>query len=264
MTAAPGFAVAQDQALPEQFVTSGVVRVGIQNQYAPLNYIDPTSKEFTGFNVDLFAALGEQMGVKMELVVASFPDLIPGLASSRFDLIGAGMTDNATRRETLTFVDYLTSGAVLMTTKDAAADLPTAASICGSTIAHARIVASFGQILERFNQNVCPADAPIKVVTDDLPVQLGLAQGRYQAALVSQELYLYLNTSQPDKFAQIGDVIEPTFLGIAFTKGDDELRDALKQGMQTLIDNGRYGEILSKYGMTDMGVEHLTVDATGR
>lgn len=239
---------------------SSVVKVGIQNQYAPLNYVDPDTKEFTGFNVDLFEALSTKMGIEMELVVASFPDLVPGLDTARFDLIGAGLTDTPSRRETLSFIDYLANGAVLITTKEQQAAFTNVADVCGHSVAHSRIVASYGQMLERFNQSTCSSSVPAEVVTDDLPVQLGLAQGRYETALIAQELYLYLEKSQPGKYVQIGDVLEPTRLGIAFRKEDTQLRDAIKDGLQDLVDSGQYAEILEKYGMSAMAVDTMLVD----
>lgn len=258
-----GASFAQEAPLPEKYKTAGVVRVGIQNQYPPFNYIDPKTKDVIGLNVDLFAALAEKMGVRMEIVIASFPDLFPGLASDRFDLIGAGITDNATRRETLTFADYLKSGPVVMTSAAKADQFKSLDDLCGHSSAHVRFVALFGQVLKGLSDQTCVANGkpPIDVVTDDLPVQLGLAQDRYETAMVAQELFLYLRSTEPDSYVQIGEVVMPSLFGIAFRKEDTDLRNAIGAGIQALIDDGTYRKILDKYGLADMALDKVVYDA---
>ncbi|MDQ0133827.1 polar amino acid transport system substrate-binding protein [Neorhizobium galegae] len=249
-------------SLPEKY-QSKAVRVGLQNQYAPFNYIDPKTKELTGLSVDLFAALEKKMGVKMEVVIATFPDLFPGLQAGRFDLIGAGIADNAKRRETLTFADYLRSGYVMMTTSDKTSSVKSWDDLCGKSVAYIRFVALLGDVLKGINEKTCVAKAktPITIVTDDLPVQLGLSQNRYEAAMIAQELYLYLQSTQAGSYAQIGDVVNASLFGIAFQKPDTELRDAIGAGIQSLIDDGTYGKLLDKYGLKAMSLEKVTFDA---
>lgn len=250
-------------SLPEKYQNSKVVRVGLQNHYAPFNYVDPKTKELTGLNVDLFAALEKKMGVKMEVVVATFPDLFPGLQSNRFDLIGAGITDNSKRRETLTFADYLKSGFVMMTSADKIDRVKSWDDLCGKSAAYVRFVALLGDFLKDINEKSCVSKgkAPITIVTDDLPVQLGLSQNRYEAAMIAQELYLYLQSTQPGSYAQVGDVVNASLFGIAFQKADTELRDAIGAGIQSLIDDGTYGKLLEKYGLKAMSLEKVSFDA---
>jgi polar amino acid transport system substrate-binding protein len=250
-------------SLPERYQNSKVIRVGLQNQYAPFNYIDPKTKELTGLSVDLFAALEKKMGVKMEVVIATFPDLFPGLQANRFDLIGAGIADNSKRRETLTFADHLKAGFAMMTSADKASRVKSWDDLCGKTVAYVRFIALLGDLLNGINEKTCVSKdkPPITIVTDDLPVQLGLRQNRYEAAMIAQELYLYLEKTQPGSYIQIGDIVNASLFGIAFQKNDTELRDAIGAGIQSLIDDGTYGKLLDKYGLKAMSVDKVTFDA---
>lgn len=56
-----------------------------------------------GFNVDLATAIGERMGVEMEIVATQFSGLLPALAAGTYDFIVAPTTITAERAESILF-----------------------------------------------------------------------------------------------------------------------------------------------------------------
>jgi len=106
--------------------------------------------------------------------------------------------------------------------------------LCGNSSAHVRFVALFGQVLKGLSDQTCVANGkpPIEVVTDDLPVQLGLAQDRYERRWSRKNLFLYLRSTEPDSYVQIGEVVLPSLFGIAFRKEDTDLRNAIGAGIR--------------------------------
>src|SRR5207247_4076391 len=71
-----------------------------------------------GFNIDLLAAIGAQLGRKIELVPAEFSAIVPGLLAKRFDLSGAPVTATAERAKTLLFTEgYLDTDYQFVTRK---------------------------------------------------------------------------------------------------------------------------------------------------
>ncbi len=79
--------------------------------------------------------------------------------------------------------------------------------------------------------------------------------------MVAQELFLYLRSTEPDSYVQIGEVVMPSLFGIAFRKEDTDLRNAIGAGIQALIDDGTYRKILDKYGLADMALDKVVYDA---
>ena len=73
-----------------QMKANGVLRIGTETAFAPFDFIDSSGKH-VGFNLDLFAARGKDLGVKVTYTLLPFEGLLPGLEARRFDLIGLSL-----------------------------------------------------------------------------------------------------------------------------------------------------------------------------
>lgn len=56
---------------------AGTLKVGTETAFAPFDYID--AGEHTGLNVDLFAEIGKELGVKIEWVALPWDGVFPAL-----------------------------------------------------------------------------------------------------------------------------------------------------------------------------------------
>ena len=255
-------AASQEVSLPEKYKSSGALKVGLQNQFPPMNYVDPNTKEFVGFNIDLWKALEPKLGVKAEFVVDAFPSLFPALDTGRSDVMATGVFDSAERRQKYTFVDYLTSGPVFATSTARAETIKQLSDICGKSVGYRRAIASFGKVLEEFNRDECVAKGlpEVKIVSDEMAPQMGLSQNRFEVGLLALEGFLYLQDTQKDTLVQIGEPLRDWLFGIAFKKDDTELRDAVAAALAALIKDGTYGQMLAKYNLTPMAVSDVEID----
>ncbi|MEU0344441.1 transporter substrate-binding domain-containing protein, partial [Streptomyces bobili] len=84
--------------LPKAIRDKGVIKVGSDIAYAPVEFKDSSGKT-AGIDPDVAAAMGEQLGVKFEFENATFDTLIGGLASKRYDIAMSAMTDTKDRQE---------------------------------------------------------------------------------------------------------------------------------------------------------------------
>ena len=55
-------------------------------------------------------ALGAVMGLKVNMVNATFDTIIPGLAAGKYDVGASSFTDTKERQKTVDFVTYFTAG----------------------------------------------------------------------------------------------------------------------------------------------------------
>ncbi|MCZ9341639.1 transporter substrate-binding domain-containing protein, partial [Streptomyces sp. TRM76130] len=107
--------------LPQAIRDKGVIKVGSDIAYAPVEFKDDSGKT-VGIDPDLAEAMGEQLGVTFEFENATFDTLIGGLAAKRYDIAMSAMTDTKERQEGIDadtgkkvgtgvdFVDYFTAG----------------------------------------------------------------------------------------------------------------------------------------------------------
>ena len=70
---------AQAQQAPsrlDEIVKRGTLRVGMTGDYKPFTYLDKTTQQFSGFDVDMAESLGKALGVKVEYVATAWPKLM--------------------------------------------------------------------------------------------------------------------------------------------------------------------------------------------
>ncbi|MGO6907742.1 transporter substrate-binding domain-containing protein, partial [Rhizobium ruizarguesonis] len=80
---------------------AGTLKVGTETAFAPFDYID--AGEHTGLNVDLFAEIGKELGVKIEWVALPWDGVFPALEAGKFDVVAGPATITKKRMERYRF-----------------------------------------------------------------------------------------------------------------------------------------------------------------
>ena len=53
----------------------GVLLVGSTGDYRPLSYLEPSSRQYWGFDAEIAAIIGNQLGVEIQYVPTSWPTI---------------------------------------------------------------------------------------------------------------------------------------------------------------------------------------------
>ena len=127
---------------------SDVIRVGMECNYAPYNWsqsdnsngaiaIANVDNMYTnGYDVQVAQKIADALGKKLEIYSYEWDSLIPAVQSGNLDMIIAGMSPTAERREKIDFSDnYYTSNLVIIKKKDALSGAKTIADLKGKKIA---------------------------------------------------------------------------------------------------------------------------------
>lgn len=259
---APAFANAQQ--LPEDVRQRGFIRVGVETTYPPMSYKDPATNERRGVNADLLAALSKELGIEFRYEEMAFAQLIPAVTTGRVDFTGTSMTDTPARRDRLTFIDYTSTGALIFTTTAQQRGANRPSDFCGRSVAAPRTTNYPRQVEEWSNANcVAQGKPPIRIVGTEgaAATRTDLRQGRADGAVLGAEYVAYLNSQEPGTYVGIGEPITRGLFGWSFDKAKPELRDAIAAGLNRLIANGTYAEILKKHGIERQALPTVTIDA---
>jgi polar amino acid transport system substrate-binding protein len=65
---------------------AGELVVGTEMQFAPFDFLE--NGQQAGFNKDLFAEIGKELGVKVRFIDLPWPSVLPGLEAHKFDMVG--------------------------------------------------------------------------------------------------------------------------------------------------------------------------------
>ncbi|WP_330337851.1 ABC transporter substrate-binding protein [Streptomyces sp. NBC_00557] len=259
--------------LPKEIRDKGRIEVGSDIAYAPVEFKDSSGKA-VGLDPDLAAAMGKQLGVKLEFQNGTFDALLTGLRSGRYDIAMSAMTDNKNRQEGVDpdtgkkvgegvdFVDYLTAGVSIYTRKGETQGIAGWSDLCGKKIAVERGTVS--EDLAKQEAKKCPSGKKLTIepFDDDQQSQTRLRSGGVDAASSDFPVAAYaVKTSGGGKdFQIVGQQVEAAPYGIAVAKKDTQLRDALQAAMNAIIKNGEYAKILKKWGAQDGAVKESVIN----
>ena len=250
--------------LPQEVQDSGTLSIGTEALYPPYEYLDEDGETIVGLDPELLDALTAKLGVDYELTDTAFDGLLPALASDRFDLVAAAVTDTAARQAEYDFVDYFQAGQAIVVAAGNPEGITGVEDLCGQPVA---VLTSSAQeaLLTRFNGEQC-ASSPIQVTAlpNDQDALLQVQSGRAVASFTQEPVGRY-NAEQISGGSAFEvantETLYPNPLGFVFTKEDTELRDAFQAALQALIDDGTYTGILEARDLGSGAVDEATVNA---
>lgn len=127
---------------------SDVLKVGMECNYAPYNWsqaddsngavpIKNVDNMYTnGYDVQVALKIAEALGKKLEIYSYEWDSLIPGVQSGNLDMIIAGMSPTAERKEKIDFSNnYFTSNLVIVKKAENLKDVKSIADLDGKKIA---------------------------------------------------------------------------------------------------------------------------------
>lgn len=79
----------------DKIMEAKVIRVGTPGDYRP--FAIKTDSGFSGHDIDVIEAMAKELGVKVEYVQTSWPNLMKDIQSDKFDVAVGGITRNVTR-----------------------------------------------------------------------------------------------------------------------------------------------------------------------
>lgn len=259
--------------LPKAIRDKGVIKVGSDIAYAPVEFKDDSGKT-VGIDPDLADAMGKQLGVKFEFENGTFDTLLTGLRSKRYDIAMSAMTDTKDRQEGIDadtgkkvgegvdFLDYFTAGVSIYTKQGDDQGIKTWDDLCGKKIVVQRNTVS--NDLAKAQAKDCPAGKKLSIEAfdNDQQAQTRLRAGGADAGSSDFPVAAYAaKTSGGGKdFVVVGEQVEAAPYGIAIAKSNTELRDALKAALDAIIKNGEYDKIIAKWGVEAGAVKEATLN----
>ena len=186
---------------------------------------------------------------------------MPAIATGRVDAILSGMTDMASRQDTATFVDYLRNGPRFFVQHARAAEFKDTKAFCGKKVGASRRT-SFPKMIAAWSDANCSGNPIVYVGTEgSADARTQLRQGRLDAAVQGGETLPYLMDLEPNTYLPVGDVFAVQFTGLALGVKETLLQQAFVGALDGLIADGSYRALLTKWKLTDYGVEKATINA---
>ena len=83
----------------DDIIKRGTLRVGTTGDYLPFTSLDKTTQTYRGFDIDMAEALGKALGVKVEFVQTTWPNLMKDFEAGDFDIAMGGISITLDRQK---------------------------------------------------------------------------------------------------------------------------------------------------------------------
>ncbi len=250
-TPPPSAAVAKIASeVPAKVKAKGSLTVAADATYAPNEFVGANGHTVEGMDPDLAKALGGVMGLKVNVVNASFDTIIPGLASGKYDLGMSSFTDTKAREKVVDFVTYFSAGTSFYVKASGGPAINTLADLCGRTVAVERGTTQAADATAQSGK--CKAagkpGVSVAVFPDQNAANLALSSGREQVGMADSPVAAYIVKKANGQFKLVGKAYGTAPYGIAIPKGNGMAKPIL-DALKVLMANGTYKSILTKWGI---------------
>jgi len=249
--------------VPAAVKSKGTLTVAADATYAPDEFIGSDGHTVVGMDADLAKALAAEMGLKANVVNATFATIIPGLAAGRYDMGASSFSDTLAREKTVDFVDYAHVGESFYTKANGGVSIGSIADICGKTVS---VESGTTEEADAKTQGAKCKKAGKPAVTvlvfnTQTEANLAVSSGRAQLGFADTPVADYQVKQSSGEFKIVGAPYATGPYGLAIPKNG--LDKAVLAALQELVKNGTYSSILAKWGLQGIAIPASQVKING-
>jgi len=248
--------------VPAGIKSKGTLIVATDATYAPNEFIAEDGHTVIGMDADLMKAIGEVMGMKVNMVNATFDTIIPGLAAGKYDAGASSFTDTLERQKTVDFVTYFSAGVSFYGKAAGGPEIKSIEELCGKTVAvekgtteEEEAKAQSGKCTKAGKKSVT-----VLVFPDQNGANLALSSGRAELGMADSPVAAYAVKQSNGAFKLIGPTYGSAPYGIALPKGNG-MAKPVQAALKILIANGTYMKILEKWGVQAGAITNPEINA---
>ena len=211
----------------------------------PQSFIDPTSKQLVGFDVDVAKRVGEILGVDVEFVNPNWDNVAAGLAKNSYDVAIGSIPITSTRAKTMSFTaPYAYQSAEVLTRRGDPA-ITSTADLQGKTIG-----VDVQSVYQFWLQQL--GGVAVRVFNDETDAYQALREGQVDGVMTSQAAAgAALDASK--SLEASGPVFFYQPLGFATATGQPDLVKVLDHAIAQMRKDGSLARISKKwYGGEDL------------
>ena len=227
-------------------IKSGVLSIGMEIGYPPMEYYDSDGKTPIGFDVDMGKAIADKLGLKAEFIDVAWDGIFAGVDTNRYDAIMSSVTITDARMDVHNFSHpYIVNTLALVLLKGSPVKARNPEECEGLNVAF-------------------QADTTSDFYMQDLEEEIGLRYfprryekvmscfdelklGRVDAILTDLPVALDYIMMVDSPFEIVWENPDPEIFGICMKKGNDALTEAVNKAMEELFDEGTLLEICTKH-----------------
>ncbi|MBX0316454.1 transporter substrate-binding domain-containing protein [Planococcus glaciei] len=232
----------KEQNAWQRIEEAGKIVVGTEGLYYPITYHDETTKELTGYDVEVARALGEKLGLEVEFKEMEFDGLLPALRNGQIDIAANDFAITDERKEKFDFtipVKHSYGSAIVRESDNSG--IESVEDLKGKKVG--------GSATSNYSKFAQEQGAEVIVYTGSDTVLPEIVNGRVDATL-NDYLVLMRSLEQYDKPGlKLAEGVKFSFSSsaIVMPKDSPELKEKLDAALEELLADGTLKEISTKF-----------------
>jgi polar amino acid transport system substrate-binding protein len=233
----------------------GILRVSTDANYAPQSFFDETTKQWTGFDIDVATELAKRLGVSVEFITPDWSAITAGNWADRWDISVGSMTITEERQKALDFTPpYYYTPAQFAVRADLAESIKSVADLAGKNICVAEAT-TYEQYLSGSltfpDMTAPPAGARVITTKTDAECIQSIQSGRkdYDAVLTALGV-VEDGIKKGAPIAKLGNPVYYEDLAVALDKNaqpNAKLLAALSDAVNAMHADGTLSTLSKKY-----------------
>jgi len=257
-----GAAVAMTSLAASAFQKDGKIVAGSDVTFFPYEYMD--NNKPAGFDIEFMDGLAKAMGRTVETLDTRFPNLITGLQAGRFDVTNSSMYITAERVKVIDMIPYLKSGESILTLKGSDFQPKTPEEFCGHKIGSMGATSWLAQ-MHKLSDEYCVKKGLKPIAISEYSTDPQTTQALLAHAVEAQITDAAVARGAVEKLGgrvviSSDTLIYPVLNGFGVKKGNDEVKNALIEGIKKFSATPEYAALLKKYNFqapTDADIAEL-------
>ncbi len=236
--------------LLKEVLEKGKLVAGMEGDWAPWSYHDTDTDEVIGFDADTARAIGEKLGVEVEIVEAPWESLFAGLDDGRYDIVVNGVEITDERSEKYDFSEpyaYIHTALVVRGDNE---DIKSFEDLKGK-----KTVNSIGSTYMELAESYGASAAGVSTLNDTIQ---NVIDGRADATLNADvSIYDYLNQQSDANIKIVASTEEASHVAIPIRKGEEtaSFEQAVNEAIKELKEDGTLAALSEKYFGSDVTAE---------
>ena len=226
------------------------LQVATDATYAPDESMHGST--MVGFDVDLMYAVAKTLDLTVKENNVTFDSILLGIGDGKYTIGNSSFTDEKSREKQVNFVDYFQAGEGVYAKSSASVTFNGLKSFCGFSVAVENQTTEQKDALK--TAKACPKGKTLTVLSypTQTEANLSVSSGHATFGFLDSQVADYVVKTSAGVFKSVGKAIEVAPYGIATPKtaSGRQLAVAIRAAIKTLIANGTYGRILTKWGVT--------------
>jgi polar amino acid transport system substrate-binding protein len=255
-------------AVPEAVRATGKLTIGGSAGTAPpLRFYATDDKTPIGVETDIAVLVADVLGLEPQLEVSSWENLFVGLDSGAYQLGISNITVTEARKEKYDFATYRLDTLAFEAKKGAGWKVDGPADVAGKVVSVGSGTNQEKILVDWVEQNKAKGLAPteIKYFQNSPDYYLALESGRIDAYLGPNPTAAYHvatsgKTEIIGSFSGGGEIVGKI---AATTKKDSGLVKPVADALNLLIKNGKYAEVLERWGLATEAVPASEINPPG-